>query len=135
MATDNYREALEDALEALERLTDELRRERDGIVPSETFEAVYAIPGTFTATYAGTLEAGEITRLTFTPAGSDAGYFGPAAELWTGDADGPAGRLATRGDRDAFWHAMTDALTDIGEQPKSSENPFTIHRVPIEWTE
>jgi hypothetical protein len=72
--------------------------------------AEMTIPGTFTATYA----AGTITRMTFTPLASFAGYFGPAAEVVDGNED-----LEVSTTDGPFWRAMQGALG----------------RVAIEWTE
>lgn len=74
-------------------------------------ETVVSIPGTFCARY----ENGEITSAFFMPAASDAGYFGPAAEIID------LGDEATHVDLDVeksdgpFWRAMQSFLASSGQ--------------------
>ncbi len=97
------------------------------------------IPGTFLAIYnAG---SGRITRMTFLPAASSPGYFGPAAALYDiepGDYDGSPFDITS--DDGPFWRAMSDALaaTTFHTLPESADDyDSTVDIVgtalPITW--
>jgi hypothetical protein len=62
------------------------------------------IPGEVYATYR---DDGCIVDLAFFPSGSDAGYFGPAAQVFDGDSD-----LDVETTDGPFWTAMQSYLAD-----------------------
>jgi hypothetical protein len=76
------------------------------------------IPGEFFARY----EDGKITKLTFMPHASNAGYFGPAAVVLDGDAD-----LDVEEVDGPFWRAMQAVLGSPCDRSGEA--------VTIEWEE
>lgn len=65
------------------------------------------IPGNVIATYVD----GRVTEVVFWPHGSAAGYFGPSANVWEGDAD-----LDVEGTDGPFWTAIQAYLAGDTER-------------------
>jgi hypothetical protein len=90
---------------------------------NQTNEAsLVIIPGRLYAEYDPT--TGAITRWSFMPAAGDAGYFGPAAVLWDGDAD-----LDIESDDGEFWTAVTTSLANPLVYTDAGTGTFAV-----EWT-
>lgn len=74
--------------------------------PDSTNKATVQVPGTVIAHY----EGGAITEIVFMPHGSNAGYFGPSAELSDGDED-----LEIEDTEGPFWTAMQKYIAGSDE--------------------
>jgi len=86
--------------------------------------------GTLYATY----EDDAVTRLVFQPAGSYAGYFGPAAVVVEGDED-----LDVQAETGPFWRAVQAALQDstwlLVAAGVIDDDPVEGPAIPIQWRE
>jgi hypothetical protein len=81
-------------------------------------DIIVTVPGNLHAHY--DRDTGKISGWVFLPHGGDAGYFGPAAELWDGDDldDDFIDRLDvrdTKGGDGLFWEAVGYALNPDGK--------------------